>query len=203
MLVVINLKISNLSSVLNALDFLAIKYKVSDKAEDIKGASGLILPGVGTFEAGMGSLEKSGLLEVLKQEVVKNKKPILGICLGMQMFFEDSEESPGAKGLSFFKGSVRKLPKNKDYTIPRIGWGESYVKKEMLGLNVGQTKDFYYIHSFAANPLDNGIIAITTEKTGVCGAVCEGNIFGCQFHPEKSHTAGLNILKEFANKYSS
>lgn len=198
MLVVINLNISNLSSVLNALDFLKVEYKVSNKKNEIKKASVLILPGVGTFGAGMGSLQKNDLICTLKEEVLINKKPILGICLGMQLFFELSEESPAVIGLSLLKGKVEKLPESQDYTIPRIGWGESKLKKDFLSLSVGEKKDFYYIHSFFANPADKSIIAITTERNDVTGAVLKDNIYGCQFHPEKSYTTGLLILKEFS-----
>lgn len=199
MLVVINLKISNLSSVLNALNYLKIKYKVSDKKADLKKASALILPGVGTFEAGMEALEKADILKTLQEEVLKNKKPILGICLGMQMFFASSEESPGVKGLALLGGEVVRLPRSGDYTIPRIGWGESYVKKDFLGLKEGATADFYYIHSFYAKVKNKSILAVLSEKNDITGAVHSGNIYGCQFHPEKSHKYGLAILKAFAD----
>lgn len=198
MLVVINLKISNLSSVLNALDYLSIKYKVSSDKADIKRASALILPGVGTFEAGMEALNKSDLLKSLREEVLVNKKPILGICLGMQMFFDTSEESPGVRGLSFIKGDVIRLRPSRDYTIPRIGWGESYVRADFLSLNVGDVADFYYIHSYFARVADKSVVAISTETNDVTGAVRKENVYGCQFHPEKSHKSGLRILTEFA-----
>lgn len=198
MLVVINLNISNLSSVLNALDYLNLKYKVSDKKSEIKSASALILPGVGTFGAGMDALKKSHLIGTIEDEVLKKKKPILGICLGMQMFFESSEESPGAKGLSLFEGKVNKLPPSDDYTIPRIGWGESLLKRDFLALKKNDKADFYYIHSFCAEPKDKSIIAITSESSEITGAVQKDNIYGTQFHPEKSHTRGLTILKEFS-----
>ena len=198
MLTVINLNISNLSSVLNALDYLGLKYQVSNDKEEIRNASALLLPGVGTFAAGMDALRKHDLVDTIREEVLENKKPLLGICLGMQMFFETSDESPGAKGLCLFEGKVERLPSSEDYTIPRIGWGESRAKKDFFNLKKDDIADFYYIHSFYANPKDKAIVAITSEKNDVTGAVQKDNIYGCQFHPEKSHIAGLAILKEFA-----
>lgn len=198
MLVVIDLNISNLNSVLNALDFLKIDYVVSNKSDDIKKATKFILPGVGTFEAGMNALNKYDITDSLVEEVVKKGKPILGICLGMQLFFETSEESPGISGLGLLRGDVIKLPENSAYTIPRIGWAESVFEKDFLGFEKDQKADFYYIHSFYAKPKDSTVIAISSEAGLVTGAVSSNNIFGCQFHPEKSHKNGLKMITNFS-----
>lgn len=198
MITVIDLNISNLSSVLNALNFLKIKYKVSNSKEDIIKASHLILPGVGTFSAGMDRLKNKCILEVLKEQIITEKKPILGICLGMQMFFESSEESKGVKGLGVLEGKVIKLPKSKDYTIPRIGWAESQVTKDFLCFKKDKKADFYYIHSYYTKITNESDMAIATEKSKITGAVFKENIYGTQFHPEKSHKLGLKILESFA-----
>lgn len=200
MITVVNLGISNLNSVLNALSYLGIDFCISNKKEEITKATHLILPGVGTFGEGMSQLKEKGLVEILREEVLNNKKPILGICLGMQLMFESSEESTGIEGLGLIKGDVIKLPKSDKYTIPRIGWAESNFKKDFLGFNRGDDMDFYYIHSFYCKPAVSEIVAITDEEGNIACSVQDGNIFGCQFHPEKSHKAGLTLLKQFAQK---
>jgi glutamine amidotransferase len=197
MINIINLNISNLASVLNAFDYLKINYRVSNSKKDIVNASHLILPGVGTFSAGMDSLKKNNIIDTLKEQIMVKKKPILGICLGMQMFFENSEESFGTQGLGLLKGQVIKLPKSEEYTIPRIGWASSYLEKDFLGLKKGDEADFYYIHSFYAKNKDKSDLAISTENIKITGAVSKENIFGTQFHPEKSHKTGLKILENF------
>lgn len=200
MITVINLGISNLNSVLNALSYLNLEFCVSDKKEDILKSSHIILPGVGTFNAGMSQLKEKGLIEVLQNEVINNKKLILGICLGMQLFFEHSEESIGIEGLGLLSGDVVKLEKSDKYTIPRIGWDGSIFKKDFLSFKKNNNADFYYIHSFYCKPVDTNIISITSEDENICCAVQDRNVFGCQFHPEKSNKAGLSLLKQFAQE---
>ncbi len=197
MVVVIDIGISNIGSVANALDYLGLRYTVSDREEDIINASHIILPGVGTFEAGMAALQGKNLLYPLKDQVLNKQKPILGICLGMQLFFNNSEESTGVDGMGLISGSILKLPTSKKYTTPRIGWAKSLVKRDFLSLNEGQIIDFYYIHSYHASPIDDSIVAIITEKNNLTAAIVKENIFGCQFHAEKSHKAGLKILETF------
>lgn len=200
MITVVNLGISNLSSVLNALEYLGIEFCVSSDKDEIAKATHIILPGVGTFGKGMEQLKAKGLIEVIREQALKNKKPVFGICLGMQLMFESSEESGGVEGLGLLKGKVIKLPKSEKYTIPRIGWAESVFKKDFLGFNKGDKADFYYIHSFYCVPNDSEVTAITNEDENICCAVQDNNIFGCQFHPEKSHKAGLSLLKQFAQE---
>lgn len=200
MITVVNLGISNLSSVLNALEYLGIEFCVSDNKDEISKATHIILPGVGTFGKGMEQLKAKSLIDVIREQALRNKKPILGICLGMQLMFESSEESQGVEGLGLLKGSVIRLPKSEKYTIPRIGWAESIFKKNFLGFNVSDKADFYYIHSFYCVPQDNNVIAITNEDENITCAIKDNNVFGCQFHPEKSHKAGLNLLKQFAQE---
>lgn len=200
MITVVNLGISNLSSVLNALNFLGIDFCVSDDKDKIAKASHIILPGVGTFGAGMEQLQKKDLIDVIRNKTLKQNTPILGICLGMQLLFQTSEESPNVEGLSLIDGNVIRLPKSDKYTIPRIGWAESIFKKDFLSFKRNDVSDFYYIHSFYCVPKDENVISITDEDNNIACAVQDKNIFGCQFHPEKSHKAGLNLLKTFAQE---
>lgn len=194
---VINLGNSNLKSLTNSLDFLEITYIIVDSPSQLINVDKIILPGVGTFGNGMKRLTELNLISQIIEDVTVNKKPILGICLGMQLLFESSEESIGVKGLSLIKGKAIQLPKSSNYHLPRIGWAESEVQFEFLGLQKEEKIDFYYIHSFYVKPLDETIISISTDN-GITAAIKYNHIYGCQFHPEKSHVHGLNILKNFS-----
>jgi glutamine amidotransferase len=197
LITLINLGNSNLQSVINSLDYLNIEYLVSEDYKDIVKSDGIILPGVGTFESGILRLRELKMYDILRNEVLVKNKPILGICLGMQLLFESSEESPGFEGLGLIGGNVISIPNSKKYKIPRIGWAESILNFDFLGLKKNQVVSFYYIHSFYVNPLDKKIITIITDEN-LTAAINQNNIYGCQFHPEKSHTNGLTILSRFA-----
>ena len=197
MIALINLGNSNIQSVINALNFLEIEYIEVDNADDIEQCDKIILPGVGTFGNGMEKLKTLNLVEKLRDEVLIQNKPILGICLGMQMLFDSSEESIDVEGLGFIPGKVVALPKSDNYKIPRIGWSESKIQFDFLGLRKNESFDFYYIHSFYVKPEDNSIVAIKTDAN-LTSSVQYKNIYGCQFHPEKSHIYGLKILKSFS-----
>ena len=197
MIGVVNLGNSNLKSLTNSLDYLKIEYIIISKAEEFKNIYKIILPGVGTFGNAMEKLKQLGLIDIIFKEVSVNKKPILGICLGMQLLFETSTETANIKGLSLLEGKVISLPKSKDYNIPRIGWAESYIKDDFLGLKKDKVVDFYYIHSFYVKTKHNNIVSIITDEE-ITAAVHYKNIYGCQFHPEKSYIHGLNILKSFS-----
>lgn len=198
MLGVINLGISNLCSVLNALNYLDLKHFLVNAEDDLKKADRLILPGVGTFGAGMQALRKLKIENLLKEKVINEKVPILGICLGAQLFFDQSEESPGVVGLKILEGKVVKLPSSKFYSIPRIGWAETKVVKNFFSFQKDENNDFYYLHSFFIQPADKSIVSLVTEDEAITAGFAEDNIFGFQFHPEKSYQAGLRILKDFA-----
>jgi len=196
MIAVINLGNSNITSIINALEYLNIKYIVTKNYRDIEKCSKILLPGVGSFGNGIDELMRLNLFNTLKSEVLVNKKPILGICLGMQLLFEKSEESLNVEGLSLLKGEVVKLPDSVYYTIPRIGWADSRVNFDFLSLKKDEQIDFYYIHSFYVHPDDKSIVSISTDKN-ITSAINFKNIYGCQFHPEKSYTKGLQILEGF------
>lgn len=197
MIGIINLGNSNLMSLTNSLDYLNIEYIIIDEASKLEFVDRIIFPGVGTFGNGVDKLNKLSLFEPIIKEVKENKKPILGICLGMQLLFECSDESKEIRGLSLLKGNVINLPKSNNYAIPRIGWAESTLKFDFLSLKEKDKFDFYYIHSFYVKPNSSKIISIETDN-GITAAVENGHIYGCQFHPEKSHINGLNILKAFS-----
>jgi len=152
---------------------------------------------VGSFASGISKLNKLNMFDSLKKEVLTENKPILGICLGMQMFFNSSEESGGTIGLGLINGKVIRLPISNNYRIPRVGWAESQLRLNFLGLTKGEILDFYYVHSFHAQPKDSSVIAIDSDS-GIVSAIKYKNIYGCQFHPEKSYISGLKILEEFS-----
>lgn len=198
MVIVIDLGISNLSSVTNALDYLNAEFMISSAVSDINRSSHVILPGVGTFEAGMKALKSHGLIDCLKANIIGLNKPLLGICLGMQLLFSNSEESPGIEGLSFISGNVKKLEKSPEYRIPRIGWCPSEFKRDFLCFKQGQNIDFYYIHSYMVVPSNPEVITISSGYSDpVVSGIKEGSIHAVQFHPEKSHHAGIQLLKSF------
>ncbi len=196
MIAVIDYGAGNLKSITNALDFLNVKYEVTDKAKDIEKADKIIFPGVGSFGDCIKSLRKKNLLKILKDEI--NKKPYLGICLGLQVLFENSEESPKVKGLSIFKGKCKKF-KNKNLKVPQIGWNSiSINKKSLLLKNIKDNSYFYFVHSYYINAKDEGII-LTKTNYGIdfVSAIEKDNIFGVQFHPERSGVIGLKVLENF------
>jgi len=197
MIGVVNLGNSNIKSLTNSLDYLNIEYIIIGGPDKLNFIDKIILPGVGTFGNGVHKLKELLLFESIINEVIVNKKPILGICLGMQLLFEFSDESKGVKGLSLLKGKVINLPISGNFSVPRIGWAESVLKFDFLSLRENEKQDFYYIHSFYVKPKDEKIISIETD-VGITAAIQYDNIYGCQFHPEKSHTKGLNILKAFS-----
>ena len=186
----------NLMSVHNSLDFLGYDNKIAKEPEDLDRAAGVILPGVGAFPDAMQALSGSGLLEAVQDAA--HKKPFLGICLGMQMLFERSEEVRPCQGLSLLPGCIRRI--ETPYKLPPIGWNSLHIVHPNAltqGLNEGDA--VYFVHSFAACPADLADLACVTDYgVEVPAMVARGNVFGCQFHPEKSREVGLKILKNFA-----
>lgn len=197
MIAVIDYGAGNLKSITNALDFLRAKYKVTDKAGDIKKADKIIFPGVGSFGNCIRSLKKKNLIGSLKKEIIK--KPYLGICLGLQVLFEKSEESPGIKGLSIFKGKCKKF-KSKKLKIPQIGWNSIGIvnKNSLLLKDIKNNSYFYFVHSYYVDPKDDSaILTKTNYGADFVSAIEKDNIFGLQFHPERSGEVGIKILENF------
>lgn len=194
MTAIIDYGAGNLFSVKNALDFLGIENKITNKAEDLRAADRLILPGVGAFPDAMKMLNESGLVGVIKEEV--QKKPLLGICLGMQMLFEKGYEFAETEGLGLIKGSV-KLMAPKNLAVPHMGWNELELNNPCKLLENGG-EYVYFVHSYAADCPNENVSAYCDYGMKVPALVFSGNVYGAQFHPEKSGETGLAILKRFA-----
>lgn len=201
MIVIIDYGMGNLKSVKNALNFIGIENKISSNEKDIKNADGLILPGVGAFPDAMRTIENLSLDKIIKEEVNKGK-PILGICLGMQLLFEYGLEGCKRKGLGLLKGNVVKMKedKNNNIKIPHIGWNNLiYNKKDNLFNFLEEGKFVYYVHSYFAQNYNKEDLVAYSEygDNKIPGIVRRNNIIGAQFHPEKSGTVGLRILENF------
>lgn len=195
MIAIIDYGAGNLHSVKNALDFLGADSVITGNTEEILNADKVILPGVGAFGEAMSALTSSGLDAVVKQ-IVQNGTPLLGICLGLQLMFEESEESPGVKGLGLFKGKCVKIPEH-GLKIPHMGWNSIELAKNSKILKEDNIY-VYFVHSYYLNTPDEEIVSAYTqygEKLGI--AVERDIVFATQFHPEKSGDAGMTILRNF------
>ena len=197
MTAIIDYGAGNLFSVKNALDFLGIENKITNSADDLRAADRLILPGVGAFPDAMRMLNGSGLVDVIREETLK--KPLLGICLGMQMLFEKGYEFGETDGLGLIKGSVKLMHPAGELPVPHIGWN-SLEFNEPCGLldKCVDGEYVYFVHSFAADCDSRNVAAYCDYGMKVPALVFEGNVYGAQFHPEKSGDTGLNILRCFA-----
>jgi imidazole glycerol-phosphate synthase subunit HisH len=196
---IIDYGLGNLASVANALEKLGISYEISGDPDVIKKATALILPGVGAAGQGMKNLKKRKLDKVLIEEIKKGK-PFLGICLGMQLLFEKSEEG-NVKCLGIFDGIVKKFRKMRK--VPQIGWNNIEIKeKNKLFKNVPNKSYVYYVNSFYCSPDDKTVIAGQTNYGETFASiVAKDNVVGMQFHPEKSGTVGFNLLNNFITYY--
>jgi len=196
LIAIIDYGMGNLKSVQKALTFLNIDSFISDKKEDIEKSSGIIVPGVGAFPDAMESLRENGLYELIKKEA-KIGKPILGICLGMQLFFEESCEITDTKGFGFFKGKILEI--KKDVKVPHMGWNNLKFQSDCPLLEGVKEDSFvYFVHSYFAKIEEDGILKAYTEYgIDIPAIVCKNNIFGIQFHPEKSGEVGMQILRNF------
>lgn len=198
-IVIIDYNMGNLSSVANALEFIGHKPIISNKKEDLEKADYIILPGVGAFGKGMENLEKLNLIEILHEQIIVKKKPFLGICIGMQLLAEEGEEGGLHKGLGWVKGTVKKLnPSNKKLKIPHIGWNDvSFKKDSPLLKELEKTQTFYFVNSYHLVPTEDITLGTSDYGGEFVTVIQKENIFATQFHPEKSHKAGLQILKNF------
>ena len=189
MVAVIDYDAGNIKSVEKALLYLGQDVKVTRDKNVILSADRVILPGVGAFGDAMGKLRSYGLEEVIK-EVVSQGTPFLGICLGLQLLFEDSDETPGVKGLGLLPGSIRRIPDKEGLKIPHMGWNS-------LDIREGHPY-VYFVHSYYLSAKREEDVAATTfYSTKIHASVEHDNIFACQFHPEKSSEVGLKILDNF------
>ncbi|KEI99499.1 imidazole glycerol phosphate synthase [Clostridium botulinum] len=196
MISIVDYGMGNLKSVENALNFLGIKSVITSEREVILNSDGIILPGVGAFPDAINNIKRDGIDKVLK-EAVKKDKPLLGICLGMQLLFEESEEIKSCRGLGFLKGKIEKMKVN--LKIPHMGWNNlSFCKDSPILNGIKENSYVYYVHSYCAKIEEEGILnAYSQYEIEVPGIVSKSNIYGIQFHPEKSGDIGLKILSNF------
>lgn len=190
----------NLRSVANALRALGVEPEVVANAADLDGATHLVLPGVGSFGDCMAQLEQRGLANLIR-EWVSAGRPYLGICLGYQILFDASDESPGVSGLGLFRGRVRRFTESPGLKIPHMGWNSVMLSRADLKnwQGLGEAPYFYFVHSYFPEPEDESIIA---SRTGYgadefASAIEAGAVLACQFHPEKSQDAGLRLIGNF------
>lgn len=199
MIAIIDYDAGNIKSVEKALLFLGEEVVVTRDKAIILNADKAILPGVGSFGDAMNKLSEYDLVDTIKA-FINTGKPFLGICLGLQLLFEESEESPGVPGLGIFKGKIIKFTENKGYKIPQIGWNSLEINPESgLFKGIPNESYVYFVHSYYLQAEDESIVAARTEYADTFhSAVEKNNVFACQFHPEKSSDVGLKILSNFA-----
>jgi len=201
MIAIVDYGMGNLRSVSKAFQSQQFPAIVTRDPDDISKASGLVLPGVGAFGDCVKNLEEYGLIDPIKG-YIDSGRPFLGICLGLQVLFDESEEAPGVKGLGLIKGKVVKFPdfKKEGLKVPHMGWNQVTIKKDIPILEgVPQNSWFYFVHSYYPVPEDDSVSAVkTTYGFEFTAAVAKDNIFASQFHPEKSSTLGLKILQNFS-----
>lgn len=200
MIGIIDYDAGNIKSVEKALNFLGQKTIVSRDPEELRRADKMILPGVGSFGNAMENLERFDLAPFIK-ETVAEKKPFLGICLGLQLLFENSEESPGVEGLGILKGSILRIPPQEGLKIPHMGWNSIHLQNNgKLFRGIPENTHVYFVHSYYLKAKEPEIVKATTEySTCIHASVEKDSVFACQFHPEKSSKYGLKILANFAN----
>jgi glutamine amidotransferase len=206
MIVIVDYGMGNLRSVHKALERMGFQASVTQDPAEVKKAAGLIVPGVGAFKKAMENLQELGLVNPII-EFVESGKPFLGICLGLQLLFSGSDEFGFQKGLSLFKGRVVRFPFShpaasppKDLLkVPHMGWNTVHIHKRPPVLEgIADGAYFYFVHSYYPVPEEQEIVATTTDYGGeFVSSVSRGNLFACQFHPEKSQSVGLKLLKNF------
>lgn len=200
MIAIIDYDAGNLKSVEKALQHLGQECMITGNAEEILSADKVILPGVGSFGDAMSNIRRLGLEDVIK-EVARKGTPFLGICLGLQLLFESSDETPGVEGLGILKGKIVRIPDKEGLKIPHVGWNSLHLQNGgRLFEGLGEDPYVYFVHSYYLEAEEEQIVKATTDySTCIHASVEQGNVFACQFHPEKSSTVGLKILENFAN----
>ena len=205
-LTIVDYKSGNISSVINSFEEVAkdkVKIEVTSDLNKIKSSDKVVLPGQGSFKRCVDGLNNiNGLVDTLNEFVITNKKPLLGICVGLQMFADVGYEETETKGLGWISGKVSKIDnKNGKYKLPHIGWNNITIRKNSpIVSNLNELKDFYFLNSYAFNAKDEeNIIAVTEYVDTFCSVIQKDNIFGVQFHPEKSSKSGLQLLDNFVN----
>lgn len=199
MIAIIDYDAGNIKSVEKAFQYIGEETIVTRDREEILGADKVVLPGVGAFGDAMNKLVDYNLVDTIK-EVVDKKIPFLGICLGLQLLFESSDETPGVKGLGILPGKILRIPDKPGVKIPHIGWNSlELTNNGRLFKGIDEQAYVYFVHSYYLKSDDESIVKASTEyATHIHASVEKDNVFACQFHPEKSGDVGLQILKNFA-----
>ena len=201
-IVIVDYGMGNLNSVLRALNRMKVNCIVSSKAEDILNSEKVILPGVGHFQKAMQNLKELGLIDVLNEVALNQRKPILGICLGMQLMTKHSEEG-NCDGLGWFDANLTKFVTSNQlkYKIPHMGWNQTSIcKSSSLMKDIADKSEFYFVHSYRLRVADAGDILNQTDYEELFpSAIEKDNLFGVQYHPEKSHDVGAQLLRNFIN----
>lgn len=198
---IIDYGLGNIHSVAKSIQVCGVEPTITNKKSEISLADKIILPGVGAFDDAMLELKKLNLINVIQQQV-DSKKPFLGICLGMQLLLESSQEAKISKGLGILRGRVVKFSSGSSLKVPHMGWNDlSVVDKDCLLLsNISGNGQVYFCHSYYPQPSDKSVIAATCNYGLEFGCVlCKDNVYGVQFHPEKSQALGLKIIKNFVD----
>ncbi len=200
MIAIIDYDAGNIKSVEKALLLLGEEVKITDDAQEILSADKVVLPGVGAFGDAMGNLERRGLVPVIRETVEKGT-PFLGICLGLQLLFERSDEAPGVAGLGILPGEILRIPSKEGLKIPHMGWNSLHLEHGgRLFEQVPEQSYVYFVHSYYLKAGEEEIVKASTEYgVHIHASVEKGNVFACQFHPEKSSEVGLRILSNFVN----
>ena len=198
LIAIIDYDAGNIKSVEKALLSIGETPVLTRDPEVILQADHIILPGVGSFGDAMENLNKFGLIDVI-HEAINRKIPFLGICLGLQLLFESSEEAPGVAGLGILKGKILRIPERAGLKIPHMGWNSLHLEHDgRLFRGIEENAYVYFVHSYYLQAEEKEIVKASTEySTHIHASVEQGNIFACQFHPEKSSDVGLHILKNF------
>lgn len=201
-IVIVDYGMGNLRSVVNAFESVGAKTKLSGKAEDIKRAKAIVVPGQGAFRDCMACLKQNHLTKALTEAVIKQKKPYLGICLGMQILGDKSFEGGEFTGLGWVKGIVKRIEPKIGFKVPHLGWNEIDIKRQIdLLSGIADKTCFYFAHSFVLYPEDSRVVVATTDYGGELPvAIEQDNITAVQFHPEKSQQAGLRLIGNFVKQ---
>ncbi len=200
MIAIIDYDAGNIQSVTNALEYINCDYKVTKERNEILNADGAILPGVGSFGDAMDNMNKAGVVDIIK-EFIETGKPLLGICLGLQLMFPASEETIGVEGLGLFEGSVTRIPNGEGLKIPHMGWNNiKILKKDGIFKDIEGEPYVYFVHSYYLDAKDKDIVAAQTEYgVTIDAAISYKNVTATQFHPEKSGEVGLKMLENFVD----